>query len=68
MVPVRRQQNVTTVRVRNNNGYTYGQATMQDGQPARMDSLGQTSMLWEKKRANMDKIEAFREQRLQHQI
>jgi len=38
---------------------------MQDGSTPQMNSMGQTSMLWEKQRANIEKIEAYREMKLQ---
>lgn len=60
----RRHNNMATVRVRTkDNSYLYGQASINDVGNPQM-SMNQTSMLWEKKRINQEKLEQFRELKL----
>ena len=51
-------------------GYVYGQGQISEVQMSALgatnhQSQGQTSMLWEKKRMTQEKIEQFREEKLQ---
>lgn len=56
-----RQNNLTTIRIRQrDNSYLYGH----DSSSAQDQNDAHINMLWERKRINQEKIEAFREQRL----
>ena len=58
---------MTTIRIRQrDNSYLYGNAY--DSGSAQGQSDANTNMLWERKRINQEKIEVFRENRLQKQI
>ena len=65
-----RKNNLTQVRVRQKDaGYVYGQGQISEVQmTTNQQSAGQTSMLWEKKRLTQEKIEQYRELKLQKQI
>ena len=68
MIPVRK--NNMSVRVRAKDAsYVYGSGSINDvGNPKMQSTAGQTSMLWERKRLTQEKIELYREQKLQLQI
>jgi TolA-binding protein len=63
-----RQNNLTTVRVRNaDNSYRFSNASI-EGSQVNMNKSMQINTLWERKRRTQEKIEAFKEHRLQKQI
>ena len=61
LVPVRRNNN-TTIRVRNKDAsFQYGEGSINGAYNANSSMMSQTNVMWEKKRAKMEKLEAYRE-------
>lgn len=68
LVPVVRRE-MTTVRIRTkNNSFVYGEQSMDELNESRMLDPQEINMMWQKKRQTQEKIQEYKEIKLQMQI